>query len=123
MKNFDYITNPAKLLTPEIVQMVGSIHEHKGKQELFLEANIDELKTLLEVALIQSTGASNRIEGIFTSDKRLEELVSQKATPRAYLQGFSAFFIFNSSRYLCGFMTVIRSDNTRLQGAMSAKKY
>ena len=78
MKNFDYITNPAKLLTPEIVQMVGCIHEHKGKQELFLEANIDELKTLLEVALIQSTGASNRIEGIFTSDKRLEELVSQK---------------------------------------------
>ena len=31
MRNFDYITNPAKLLTPEIVQMVGSIHEHKGK--------------------------------------------------------------------------------------------
>lgn len=82
MRNFDYITNPAKLLTPEIVQMVGSIHEHKGKQELFLEANIDELKTLLEVALIQSTGASNRIEGIFTSDKRLEELVSQRAEPR-----------------------------------------
>lgn len=82
MRNFDYITNPAKLLTPEIVQMVGSIHEHKGKQELFLEANIDELKTLLEVALIQSTGSSNRIEGIFTSDKRLEELVSQKAEPR-----------------------------------------
>ena len=82
MRNFDYITNPAKLLTPEIVQMVGSIHEHKGKQELFLEANIDELKTLLEITLIQSTGASNRIEGIFTSDKRLEELVSQKAEPR-----------------------------------------
>jgi hypothetical protein len=52
MKNFDYITNPAKLLTPEIVQMVGSIHEHKGKQELFLEANIDELKTLLEVGVL-----------------------------------------------------------------------
>ena len=82
MRHFDYITSPAKLLTPEIVQMVGNIHEHKGKQELFLEANIDELKTLLEVALIQSTGASNRIEGIFTSDKRLEELVRQKAEPR-----------------------------------------
>lgn len=82
MRHFDYITSPVKLLTPEIVQMVGSIHEHKGKQELFLEDNIDELKTLLEVALIQSTGASNRIEGIFTSDKRLEELVRQKAEPR-----------------------------------------
>lgn len=82
MRCFDYKKTPEKLLTPEIVQMVGSLHEHKGKQELFLEANIDELKTLLEVALIQSTGASNRIEGIFTSDKRLEELVSQKAEPR-----------------------------------------
>ena len=82
MRRFDYLTSPAKLLTPEIVQMVGNIHEHKGKQELFLEANIDELKKLLEVALIQSTGASNRIEGIFTSDKRLEELVSHKAEPR-----------------------------------------
>ena len=82
MRDFDYHKAPEKLLTSEIVQMIGSIHEHKGRQELFLEANIDELKTLLEVALIQSTGASNRIEGIFTSDKRLEELVSQKAEPR-----------------------------------------
>lgn len=82
MRNFDYIKTPEKLLTPEIVQMIANIHEHKGKQELFLEANIDELKTLLEVAFIQSTGASNRIEGIFTSDKRLEELVNQKAEPR-----------------------------------------
>ena len=57
MRDFDFIVSPAKLLTPEIVQMVSSIHEHKGKQELFLEANVDELKTLLEVALIQSTGA------------------------------------------------------------------
>ena len=71
MRTFDYAINAAKLLTPEIVQMIGSIHEHKGKQELFLEANIDELKTLLEVALIQSTGASNRMEGIYTSDARL----------------------------------------------------
>lgn len=82
MRRFDYIKQPETLLTPEIVQMIASIHEHKGKQELFLEANIDELKMLLEVALIQSTGASNRIEGIFTSDKRLEELVNQKSEPR-----------------------------------------
>ena len=82
MREFDYVSTPKKLLTPEIVQMMGSIHEHKGKQELFLGANIDELKTLLEVAFIQSTGASNRIEGIYTSDNRLKELVYQKAEPR-----------------------------------------
>lgn len=82
MRKFEYIKAPEKLLTPEIVQMIASIHEYKGKQDLFIEANADELKTLLEVAFIQSTGASNRIEGIYTTDKRLEELVSQKAEPR-----------------------------------------
>lgn len=82
MRVFDYTKIPESLLTPEIVNMLVKIHEHKGKQELFLEANIDELKTLLEVALIQSTGASNRIEGIYTTDSRLEEIVSKKAEPR-----------------------------------------
>ena len=77
VRKFDYKQVPEQLLTLEIVQMIASIHEHKGRQELFLEANIDELKPLLEVALIQSTGASNRIEGIYTSDKRLEELCNQ----------------------------------------------
>ena len=71
MRDFDFTVSPAKLLTPEIVQMVSSIHEHKGKQELFLEANVDELKTLLEVASIQSTGTSNRIEGISTGYVRV----------------------------------------------------
>ena len=82
MRDFDYTATPNALLTPEIVRMLGSLHEHKGKQELFLEANRDELNSLLNVALIQSTGASNRIEGVYTSDKRLKELVCQKAEPR-----------------------------------------
>ena len=30
MREFDFKNNPTKLLNPEIVQMVGSIHEHKG---------------------------------------------------------------------------------------------
>lgn len=82
MHVFDYAKTPQTLLTPEIVQMITAIHEHKGKQNLFIEANRDELEKLLDIARIQSTGASNRIEGIFTSDARLEELVRQKAIPR-----------------------------------------
>ena len=82
MRIYDYKEYPEKILTPDIVAMLTSIHEHKGKQQLFLEANTDDLKNLLEVAKIQSTGASNRIEGIFTSDKRLEKLVKQKAEPQ-----------------------------------------
>ena len=81
MRTFTY-SEIQNLLTPEIVQLLTCIHEHKGRQDLFLEANTDELKTLVDVAMIQSTGASNRIEGIRTGDKRLEALVSQKAEPR-----------------------------------------
>ena len=83
MKEFDYSDEPKKLLTPEIVQMLSTLHEHKGRQDLFLEAHADELKILLDAAMIQSTGASNRIEGIFTSDRRLEEIDAMLAAPDA----------------------------------------
>ena len=82
MKTFDYINAPKTLLTPDIVAMLTSIHEHKGKQELYLEAHADALATLVEIAKIQSTGASYRIEGISTTDKRLDELVRDKSAPR-----------------------------------------
>jgi Fic family protein len=82
MKIFDYKDAPKTLLTPDIVAMLTSIHEHKGKQELYIEAHADALTTLMEIAKIQSTGASNRIEGIHTTDKRLEELVKDKSAPR-----------------------------------------
>jgi Fic family protein len=82
VKVFDYNDAPKALLTPDTVAMLTSIHEHKGRQTLFIEAHTDALTTLMEVAKIQSTGASNRIEGINTTDKRLEELVRDKSAPR-----------------------------------------
>ncbi|MCL2425154.1 MAG: Fic family protein [Oscillospiraceae bacterium] len=83
MKSFDYTSTPKTLLTPDIVAILTSIHEHKGKQGLYIEAHADMLTSLMEVAKIQSTGASNRIEGIHTTDKRLEELVRNKSAPRS----------------------------------------
>ena len=47
MRDFDFTVSPAKLLTPEIVQMFRRIQEHKGKEELYLEANLDEFKTVI----------------------------------------------------------------------------
>lgn len=82
MRIFDYKEDPKKLLTPEIVALMGNIREMKGKQELFIEADADILTSLLEVAKIQSTESSNRIEGIYTSDLRLRELVEKKTEPR-----------------------------------------
>ena len=82
MHTFDYKEAPKLLLTPDIVNMLSSLHEFKGKQELYIEAESDILTSLLDIAKIQSTKASNKIEGIYTSDERLEALVMEKAEPR-----------------------------------------
>ena len=63
--------------------MLSQIHEFKGEQNLFIEAQSDALTQLVEIAKIQSTEASNKIEGIFTSDERLKKLVTNKTTPRS----------------------------------------
>lgn len=82
MRNYDYREKWQKLLTPEIVKKLTLINQYKGEQRLFIEAHNDELKDLVEIAKIQSTEASNRIEGIFTADDRLKSLVQSKTTPR-----------------------------------------
>ena len=82
MREFHYQSAYAKLLTPEIVSFLAQIHEQKGQQNLFIEAKKDALNELLEIAKIQSTEASNRIEGIITTDDRLKKLVRNKTTPR-----------------------------------------
>ena len=79
MRKYDYETIYAQLLTPEIVQMLAQIHEYKGQHGKVRE---DELTYLVEVARIQSTEASNRIEGIYTSNERLQKLVKDKTTPQ-----------------------------------------
>lgn len=82
MREFDFKTAAEKLLTNDIVNMLGFIHEYKGQQNLFIEAKADVLSHLLEIAKIQSTEASNRIEGIYTSDERIQALVREKSEPR-----------------------------------------
>ena len=71
------------MLTPEIVGLLTKIHEFKGEQNLFIEAHADQLTELMEIAKIQSTEASNKIEGIYTSDERLKKLVMDKTTPKS----------------------------------------
>ena len=82
MRRFDYQEKWKNLLTPEIVSYLTQIHEFKGEQTLFIEAKADTLTQLVEIAKIQSTESSNKIEGIYTSDSRLRELVKDKTRPR-----------------------------------------
>ena len=82
MRKYEFQNEWQKLLVPDIVALLTQIHEFKGEQNLFIEANSDTLTQLVEVAKIQSTEASNKIEGIYTSDDRLKKIVLNKTTPR-----------------------------------------
>ena len=77
-----YYTDWDSLFTKNIVGQIAQIHEYKGEQTLFIGAYPDALSDLMKVAKIQSTDASNKIEGIYTSDERLKRLVMDKTMPK-----------------------------------------
>ena len=82
MREYNYNKIYDELLTPEIVRLLTKIHEFKGEQNLFIEAKSDVLTQLVEIAKMQSTEASNKIEGIYTSDERLKKIVHDKTKPQ-----------------------------------------
>jgi len=82
MRKFDYSHIDQVLFDKEIVTLLTELHEYRGKQELYMESHPDVLEAMIKVARIQSTGASNRIEGIYTSEKRLGDIVNEKTEPK-----------------------------------------
>lgn len=82
MAQFEYGKALDALMIPEVVSALGDIRELKGKTASLSAISPETFSALVEVAKIQSTGASNRIENISTSDKRLRELMVDKTDPR-----------------------------------------
>ena len=82
MRNYDYRKRYSELLSLDTIALLTQIHEFKGEQNLFIEAKADTLTQLVELAKIQSAEASNKIEGIYTSDDRLKKIVMDKTTPK-----------------------------------------
>ena len=82
MRQFDYTKLKDQLWDTEVVNYLSQIHEAKGKQSLYLKQKPEQLDRLVEIAKIQSTEASNEIEGIRTTETRLRQLMNDKTTPR-----------------------------------------
>ncbi|WP_067142142.1 Fic family protein [Oceanivirga salmonicida] len=82
MKTFDYKKLKTLKWDNEILSLIAKIHEYKGRQELFLKIKPNILNKLVEIAKIQSIDASNKIEGIITTNSRMIKLVQEKTTPR-----------------------------------------
>lgn len=82
MRTFNYATLKDHQWDSEILGLVAQIHEFKGRQELYLKQKPAALDKLIEIAKIQSTEASNKIEGIVTTRTRIQQLCMDKTTPR-----------------------------------------
>lgn len=82
MRTFNYSAIRDYLWDSEILGLIAAIYKEAGKQELYLKQRPEELEKLIEIAKIQSTEASNAIEGIVTTSTRIKQLVEEKTTPK-----------------------------------------
>lgn len=82
MRTFNYSAIRDYLWDSEILGLIAAIYKEAGKQELYLKQRSEELEKLIEIAKIQSTEASNAIEGIVTTSTRIKQLVEEKTTPK-----------------------------------------
>lgn len=82
LRSFNLKNEAETILTNNIINLVSTIHEYKGKQTLYIEANHGILTSLLNIAKIQSTESSNKIEGIKTTAERINALINNKVKPK-----------------------------------------
>ena len=82
MREFNYRKIGERSWDSETLSLIAAIYKEAGKQELFLAKSPESLDRLVEIAKIQSTEASNAIEGIVTTNLRLRQLVEEKTTPK-----------------------------------------
>ena len=82
MRHFNYSEIRNQKWDSDILGLIAAIYKETGKQELYLKQKPQELEKLVEIAKIQSTEASNAIEGIITTSTRIKQLVEEKTTPK-----------------------------------------
>ena len=82
MRTFNYSKIKEEKWDSEILGLIAAIYKEAGKQELYLKQRPEEIEKLVEIAKIQSTEASNAIEGIVTTSTRIRQLVEERTTPK-----------------------------------------
>ncbi|WP_377077266.1 Fic family protein [Ruminococcus bicirculans (ex Wegman et al. 2014)] len=82
MRSFNYSAFKEQKWDSGILGLIAAIYKEAGKQEQYLKQRPQEMEKLVEMAKIQSTEASNAIEGIVTTNTRIKQLVEEKTTPR-----------------------------------------
>ena len=143
MRPFNYSVIKNQKWDSEILGLIAAIYKEAGKQELYLKQRPEELEKLVEIAKIQSTEASNAIEGIVTKMPWLFGvalfvmsilLYSQAATVRAIVPlgialGMSPMMLIalfpavNGYFFIPNYPTVVAAINFDRTGTTGIGKY
>ena len=81
MRKFDYSFLKTIKLPSEFLSLTSIIFALKNEEEHKKKEYPDIFTNLQKIAIVQSVKGSNAIEGIVTTDKRIEEIVNQNSAP------------------------------------------
>lgn len=81
MKRFDYSFLDNGLLPANLINITGTIYSLKTGANIRKDEYEKIFTELEKIAVVQSVKSSNAIEGIVTSDERIEEIVNQNSKP------------------------------------------
>ena len=120
MRRFDYSFLKNAKLPAGIVEYAGGIAAIRALQE-GRKKNYGDIFTKLEsIAKVQSVKGSNAIEGIVTTDKRIEEIVNKSSAPlnhnEAEIAGYRDALNLVHSGF--GSLDINENDILRLHGIM-----
>jgi Fic family protein len=89
-------------ITQGLLRVIRSIGEYRGREALYQQQSPQVLENLRQAAIIQSTEASNRLEGVVAPLDRIKDLVAEKTTPRN-----------RSEQEIAGYRQVLTTIHTR----------
>jgi Fic family protein len=82
MHTFRTLNSQIGLVPAATARTLGAIDTARGREQAFRLQRPQLLETLVDAARVQSTEASNAIEGIAAPRQRIEALVAERAMPR-----------------------------------------
>lgn len=132
MKKFDYSFLDNGLLPAKLINITGTIYSLKTGVKIRKDEYERIFTELEKIAVVQSVKSSNAIEGIVTSDERIEEIVNQNSKPLNHNENEIAGYRDSLNEIHLHYQDIELSENTILRlheimmsytGAEDAGKY
>lgn len=82
MHSFESDFIDRQIISHPLIRTIRLLGEYRGKESMFMQQTPQVLETLRQIAVVQSTESSNRIEGVEAPPDRIIQLVEHKTTPQ-----------------------------------------